>query len=369
MFLSGGDGDDRWVVPSYDDSVNDHGKDEYHAGGKGDDLIYGTHRLNKSAYMWGGEGSDKIVAGDDIGKDLAISGGHGDDKIYGGDYANDDVYLYGDWHDYDDKHFDNIKSHDLFREDDFLFEDQEDWINYYGDDVIMITDTWKDDAIVVGGYGNDTILGANDSRGDTLYVFGDNMKFHDEFQDEDYDQKAGGPRDGDDIIDIGDNNNLDGDGDPIYVYGQGGNDKIIGGIKQHDKLYGGDGDDKIWANNEGQYETWDESNWLEGGDGNDILYGSNKTDTLLGDADDDSRDSIDGFDIYGGDDIIYTGYGEHASDGDYVSGGWGNDKIYGEGYGDDMMAGDFGDDKIWGGKGDDYIWGDDHNPRSDGIYD
>lgn len=51
--------------------------------------------------------------------------------------------------------------------------------------------------------------------------------------------------DGDDIIDVG-NDNM-----KVYVYGQGGNDKIIGGhgTNQVEKLFGGSGDDKIWLVN------------------------------------------------------------------------------------------------------------------------
>ena len=94
--------------------------------------------------------------------------------------------------------------------DDFKFKDKEDWINYYGDDVIMLTDRWEELQVAVGGYGDDTILGAYDSdTGDVLKVYGDNMEVDDEFQDEDYDKVRGGRRDGDDIIDIGDFNTLD----------------------------------------------------------------------------------------------------------------------------------------------------------------
>ena len=51
--------------------------------------------------------------------------------------------------------------------------------------------------------------------------------------------------DGDDIIEVG-NNNLS-----VIVNSGGGNDKIIGGwgLGQIDKLYGNDGDDKIWLVN------------------------------------------------------------------------------------------------------------------------
>ena len=200
MYWSGGEGDDRWVVPDYENTASKNGYDQYHGGGKGDDLIYGTHKSNKSTFMWGEEGNDKLIAGDDVGKDLNMSGGHGDDKIYGGNAAGGNVSLYGDWHAHDE----SVWSQTGIPE--FNFEHQEDWIEHYGDDVIMLTDDWYGDQIAVGGYGDDTILGANDSRGNTLTVFGDNKKVYDEFQDEDYDLKAGGLRDGADLIDVGDNN-------------------------------------------------------------------------------------------------------------------------------------------------------------------
>ena len=56
--------------------------------------------------------------------------------------------------------------------------------------------------------------------------------------------------DGNDIIDVGDENLL------VKVYGQGGNDKIIGGVgaSQVDKLWGGSGDDRIWMVNPNQVD-------------------------------------------------------------------------------------------------------------------
>jgi len=57
--------------------------------------------------------------------------------------------------------------------------------------------------------------------------------------------------DGNDVIDLGDNPKID----YQSAYGQGGNDKIIGGIGVSEYLYGGDGDDKIWAHNPDQVET------------------------------------------------------------------------------------------------------------------
>ena len=163
--------------------------------------------LKNNVYMWGEEGNDKLVAGDDTGNTIHMSGGDGDDKIYGGNYAGKDVVLYGDWHAHSNTQFDDAleDSYDL---EDFEFTDKEDWINYYGDDVIMLADRWEGTQLAVGGYGDDTILGSNDSEGTRLVVYGDNKQFSDEFQDEDYEIIAGGPRDGDDIIDIGDNNSV-----------------------------------------------------------------------------------------------------------------------------------------------------------------
>ena len=86
--------------------------------------------------------------------------------------------------------------------------------------------------------------------------------------------------DGDDLIRIGDN---PGSTDDAYAFGQGGSDKIIGGIGQVDYIYGGDGDDQLLANNPDQTETADGMNYIEGNDGNDWIFGSTKMDALYGD--------------------------------------------------------------------------------------
>ena len=76
----------------------------------------------------------------------------------------------------------------------------------------------------------------------------------------------------------------------IDVFGQGGNDKILGSLGIKENLWGGDGDDKIWAENPGQTETVDDVNYLTGGNGDDIIYGSAKADHLYGDWKRDLRD-------------------------------------------------------------------------------
>ena len=84
---------------------------------------------------------------------------------------------------------------------------------------------------------------------------------------------------GDDIIQVEDSNR------DVLVYGQGGNDKIVGGITIGDeKLYGEDGDDKIWMIDPEKrgLDTRGDSSFGYGGSGNDNIYGSSVTDTLSG---------------------------------------------------------------------------------------
>ena len=117
----------------------------------------------------------------------------------------------------------------------------------------------------------------------------------------------------------------------MYGFGQGGNDKLIGGVGDTiEHLYGGSGDDKLWAHNPGQFDDSFGLNYLAGNDDNDIIYGSQGKDYLYGDF---IRTGA-AYDFVGGDDIIYTGVNT-SSTGDSVRGGAGDDKIYGQGYGDD----------------------------------
>lgn len=216
-------------------------------------------------------------------------------------------------------------------------------------------------------YGNDKIFSGSNLTGARLRIFGDTYRNAAVTLDSGY---RGSPNDGDDIIDVGDSPGITGN---IRVFGQGGNDKIFGSLGIEEKLEGGDGDDKIWAENPGQVETEDDVNEILGNNGNDIIYGSIKKDKLYGDW---ARDSVDAtinpagrrkYDTEGGDDIIYTGVsidGAEDGGGDYVHGGWGDDKIYGQGVAYHSLYGEFGDDMIWGGDGNDNIYGDDYNSNS-----
>ena len=117
--------------------------------------------------------------------------------------------------------------------------------------------------------------------------------------------------DGDDIIDMGNNHN-----GSIKMYGQGGNDKLIGGyadmpgVTQLEKIYGGSGDDKIWMVNpeERSLETVDDMNYGYGGLGEDFLYGTDAGDWLAGDLYYKKTYGEDERDIQGGDDVLH-GFG------------------------------------------------------------
>jgi Ca2+-binding RTX toxin-like protein len=131
---------------------------------------------------------------------------------------------------------------------------------------------------VVGGYGDDKIFSGSDRDGD-IYIWGDNRTYYieDASPGDEYVWTYGFENDGNDIIDIEDN-----PGSNVYGYAQGGDDKLIGSVQGADaateKLYGGDGDDKIWLLNPGQVELADsdDTNYGYGGAGNDIIYGDNR---------------------------------------------------------------------------------------------
>jgi len=160
------------------------------------------------------------------------------------------------------------------------------WKRDSGDDLIKGGSYGMGALYVVGGYGDDTIFSGADRTGN-IEIWGDNRAFAygegDAYTTARDLWKYGREGDGDDIIDVDEN-----DGVTVLVFGQGGNDKIIGSIQgagaAQEKLYGGDGDDKIWLLNPGQVELVDSDvkNWGYGGRGNDIIYGTNRAEFMYG---------------------------------------------------------------------------------------
>ncbi len=118
--------------------------------------------------------------------------------------------------------------------------------------------------------------------------------------------------------------------------GGAGDDTLIGGIGD-DTLNGGTGDDI-----------------LNGGQGNDILNGGTGDDTLAGGSGNDALDGGDGNDTLdggAGNDGLSGGAGDNT-----LNGGDGNDMIYG-GNGDDTLDGGNGTDTLIGGDGTDTLIG------------
>ena len=104
---------------------------------------------------------------------------------------------------------------------------------------------------MVGGPGSDLISFGSNNMG-AFFVFGDNLALGTALTEDDTGLNAA---DGDDIITLGNfNRGL------TKVYGQGGNDKIVGGwaddtgAPQIQKFYGGSGDDKIWFTSPAEQE-------------------------------------------------------------------------------------------------------------------
>ncbi len=160
-----------------------------------------------------------------------------------------------------------------------------------GDDAITLGETLMASS-VVGGAGNDTILGS--ANNDTLYG-----------------------NDGNDLISAGGGND--------YCYGGAGDDNINTGSGRN-YVWGGDDNDR-----------------LNGSGGVDRLYGEGGTDRLYGQGGDDFLDG-------GGQvDRLYGGAGN-----DTLNGGSSNDRLYGDA-GDDLLIGSRGNDGFRGGIGYDTV--------------
>ncbi|WP_114948944.1 calcium-binding protein [Microvirga calopogonii] len=244
-----------------------------------------------------------------------------------------------------------------------------------------------------GSSGNDTTYGASGSDfllggdgNDIIYGYGGN------------DTIQGGA--GADTMDGGDGiDTLDyrEDTTGVYIdvrtnsafYGQAAGDvirnfeNVIGG-SGHDTIYGSHDANMIWGGNGKDIIAGaggDDS--ISGNAGNDALYGDAGNDLIIGGEGADTLDGGDGIDtlsyiaseagvyidvrtntaLYG------DAEGDRISNFENVTGGSGNDTIYGShdaneldgSVGNDIIAGAGGHDTIWGGNGFDYLYGDDGN--------
>lgn len=115
----------------------------------------------------------------------------------------------------------------------------------------------------------------------------------------------------------------------LRIAGDDSDDVIDVNINGNDQLFGGDGDDTIFA-----------------GSGLDLLYGGNGDDTVHGEG------GIDRINGDAGNDTLYGGDGN-----DRLSGQIGNDTLNGDDGADRLYGGD-GDDILIGGADKDLLWGD-----------
>lgn len=241
---------------------------------------------------------------------------------------------------------------------------------------------------IIGGDGDQTI---NGGRGDDV-IYGDNLGSHDSNGDwvEDHSQDgadkiyAGA---GDDYVVAGDGNDfIDAGTGADRVYGGDGNDTIIAGASETDGtwtqdsyVYGEGGDDTIYSRavlNKGTLNEIESQkylggdvangvNHLYGGDGNDTIYANGYSDTVEAGS---------------GNDKVYL-YTKHSNwqDGSTVdvSLGEGNDELYAYGEGQVNIHADAGNNEIdlrgltsdynniYSGTGSDTIWG---GSGKDSIY-
>lgn len=136
------------------------------------------------------------------------------------------------------------------------------------------------------------------------------------------------------------------------IRGYGGND-LIYGRGGGDSLFGGDGDDQIFANPSDLRSS--ASNLLRGEAGNDYVIGGDGFDDINGNMGNDTASGGLGADwVVGGQDqdLLFGDAGD-----DIVYGNMGNDTCYG-GDGNDLVRGGQGDDVLFGGMGKDWLSGD-----------
>ena len=431
--LEGGDGDDQLFGGEHADRLDGGaGVDTLH-GDEGDDTLYGHSQSgagddNSADNLFGDAGNDLLFG--QGGNDL-LHGGAGADTLYGG--AGNDLLegdagadaLHGDAG--DDSLFGHSQTGtgDDAAADTLFGGDSNDTLHgnagadqlhggagadtLYGDagDDTLEGDSGAD--LLIGGAGDDQLYGhsataaGDDNAADTLY--GDYGTGHPQ-------GSAGDPA-------LAGDDRLFGQGGDDLLYGERGNDRLWGG-SGNDTARGGEGDDYLEGGaGDDQLEGEAGSDRLyggvgadtvRGGDGDDQLYGGAGGDTLYGDAGEDQLYGEAGEDfLYGGigNDVLIAGLGvvnrldgEEGDDrlvgsdegtddpnlndtvyfGDILSGGPGNDEIFGLGGADivdggtgddwidggahgDLLRGNAGNDTIYGGHGSDTLEGDDGNDQ------
>jgi Ca2+-binding RTX toxin-like protein/PKD repeat protein len=357
---SSGDGDDRLEGGDGSDWLfGGGGRDQLSGGAAGDYLDAGSGNDNTQ----GGSGADVILGGlgDDVlsgGDDQdTLDGGQGNDSLFGGEGGDMLIGASGD----------------------DLLEGQG------GEDLLwggcaaftreaMFAVGFEADAVVpriINGLpvdgepadGRDTLRGGDDrdwlfggSDADTL--FGDSGA--------DYldggagnDAVAGGV--GDDVVRGGSGDDLLHGNEGIdRLYGDDGDDSLFGdagtgGVQQGQELWGGAGNDRLYAfapTTNPAVETTLVGDALYGGPGNDWLFGNLRQEILSGDEGDDR---LEGDSLAGPSYLVQTSAATIGAN-DRLLGGSGEDYLYGGG-GDDVLFGGADSDRLEGQQGADSLYG------------
>ncbi|MBM4059421.1 MAG: calcium-binding protein, partial [Planctomycetes bacterium] len=273
--------------------------------GLGNDIITVTALVNIPVWGFGGPGNDKLTGGKAAntlsGDSGSVVGTAGSDKLIGRKAAD---VLSGNG------------SNDVI-------------LGYGGSDVID------------GGDGDDQLYG-EDEVGDMVAFIAANLTF--EAGTAGADTIRGGA--GSDRIGGGDaGDSLYGDTGDDTIDGNAGGDTIEGG-EGNDKIYGRDGDDSIWGDDIAGLLTAGaidvNADLIEGGTGYNVIYGGPGYDSLYA-ADEDQKATAPSTGTSGG----------WSS---RLSGGDGNDTIYGTA-GKDWISGGFDSDYVESGAGDDDLFG------------
>jgi Ca2+-binding RTX toxin-like protein len=322
-FINGRDGNDSLHGLGGADHLTGAAGDDELLGGDGDDRLEGdgvsSYEGDGNDRLSGGAGNDYLIGG---GGSDTISGGEGFDQIFGG--TGSDYIDGGDGDDF-------ILGSEFGRED----GEPDTLLGGNGDDRIHVA--WGDSAD--GGADTDSIylgffLGATTGinldlrqieNSETVIIGGATISGFEIVLGVSLTQF-------DDIV--------VGGGNGVSISGWGGNDDITesSGI---DTLYGGDGDDVLRGGTGYDSKVYPGGDRLYGEAGNDVIHIVGK----------------DGAFVSGGigNDIVYGGSGS-----DEISGDDGSDTLYGGGGGDGINGG-AGDDHIYGGPGRDALQGWDGN--------
>lgn len=341
-------------------------------GGSGNDSITGG---DKNESLSGGIGSDTIRG---MGGNDEIDGGDANDRLDGGTGA--DTIVGGGGIDVVDY---SLRVNPLFVALDAVANDGESGEN----------DFVREIENIIGGTGNDILIGNNDANAIEGGAGNDTLR-------------GGAGNDsllgqvGNDLVEGGaDDDQMDGSDGTDTLDGGDGRDTISGGM-ENDLVRGGSGDD--WLNgDDGDDTVFGDAGYdvvsggmgndsLEGGDGHDNLDGGAGTDTLKGgegsdwadyhtrtgnlvitlpnseaDALANDGDDADGDGVADENDLIWFDienvFGGIGSDNitgndaaNYLRGGSGNDTLHG-GSGNDTLRAEDGDNQIFGEDGDDLL--------------